>query len=79
MENIVKDIRNKRGMSVSELAKRAKTSRQTIYAIEKNEIENISGALMFRIADALEYDVREIFFESSVIHEEQLLEKKTSA
>lgn len=71
MMNRVQEIRNRRGMSVSELARRAKTSRQTIYSIEKQEIKNVSGPLMFRIADALEYDEREIFFSSSVIHDDQ--------
>lgn len=71
MENKVKELRNKRGMSVTELSRRAQTSRQTIYAIEKQEIKNISGPLMFRIADALDFDEREIFFESIVTHGEQ--------
>lgn len=71
MMNRVKEIRTKRGMTVSELARRAKTSRQTIYAIEKNETKNISGALMFRIADALEYAEREIFLTKTVTHDEQ--------
>lgn len=71
MENRVKELRNRRGMSVSELARRAKTSRQTIYSIEKQEIKNVSGPLMFRIADALECAEREIFFNPAVTHEEQ--------
>lgn len=80
MENRVKEFRNRRGMSITELAKRSKTSRQTIYAIEKQEIKNVSGALMFRIADALDFDEREIFFESDVTHDEQkLIQNKNSA
>lgn len=58
-------------MSITKLAQRAKTSRQTIYAIEKGERKNISGQLMFRIADALEVDEREIFFTDDVTHEDQ--------
>lgn len=61
MENKLRDARMKRGMSVSELARRSNTSRQTIYAIEKGEIKNISGILMFALADALECNEREIF------------------
>lgn len=68
MKNKVKEIRIKRGMSVSELARRANTSRQTIYAIEKGKTKKIDGVLMFAIADALEYDEREIFFEPNVTH-----------
>lgn len=71
MENRVMEIRMRRGMTISELARRAKTSRQTIYSLEKQEIKNVSGPLMFRIADALEYDEREIFFAQPVTHEVQ--------
>lgn len=35
MKNKVKEYRTETGMSVAELARRAKTSRQTIHAIEK--------------------------------------------
>lgn len=71
MENKLKEIRTEIGMSISELARRAKTSRQTIHAIEKGERKTINGTLMFAIADALKKDEREIFFSSSVTHEEQ--------
>ena len=73
MKNNLKDTRKDVGMSISELARRANTSRQTIYAIEKGERENISGALMFAIADALKKDEREIFFTQIVTHEGQNL------
>lgn len=71
MKNRVREFRERRGMSITKLAQRAKTSRQTIYAIEKGERKNISGQLMFRIADALEVDEREIFFTDDVTHEDQ--------
>lgn len=71
MKNTVRDTRKDVGMTVSELARRAKTSRQTIYAIEKQEIKNVSGEVMFRIADALRKPEREIFFARDVIHEDQ--------
>lgn len=71
MKNKLKDIRLDVGMSVSELARRAKTSRQTIHAIENNSRKSIKGDLMFRIADALKRDEREIFFDCGVLHEEQ--------
>lgn len=73
MKNKVMEIRTRRGMTISELARRAKTSRQTIYSLEKQTIKNVSGPLMFRIADALEYDERGIFFDEGVTHEEQNL------
>jgi len=71
MDNRLREIRLDIGMSVAELARRSKTSRQTIHAIENKSRKNIRGSLMFRIADALKREEREIFFESSVNHEEQ--------
>lgn len=61
MTNKLRDTRIRRGMSISELARRSKTSRQTIYAIEKGETKNVSGNLMFALADALDCNEREIF------------------
>lgn len=71
MFNKLREIRIDEGMSVSELARRAKTSRQTIHAIENGSRKSVNGSLMFRIADALKRDEREIFFTRPVNHEEQ--------
>jgi putative transcriptional regulator len=71
MKNKLRETRLDVGMSVSELARRSKTSRQTIHAIENHSRKSINGELMFRIADALKRDEREIFFTSNVKHEEQ--------
>lgn len=71
MKNKVKEYRTERGMSISELARRAKTSRQTIHAIEKGDRKNISGSLMFSIADVLKKDERDIFFVNDVTQELQ--------
>ncbi|OKP91382.1 helix-turn-helix transcriptional regulator [Paenibacillus sp. P32E] len=71
MKNRVKEFRTDTGMSISELARRANTSRQTIHAIEKGDRNNISGSLMFSIADALKKDERDIFFVSDVTQEVQ--------
>lgn len=70
MMNKVREVRKKRGMSVSELARRANTSRNTIYNIEKGITKSIDGMLMFRIADALDTAERDIFFTPIVTHEE---------
>lgn len=70
MKNNLRKIRMDVGMSVSELARRASTSRQTIYGIENGTRKNVSGILMFNIADALKRSEREIFFVNDVIHEE---------
>lgn len=71
LNNRLQEIRKDIGINVSELARRAKTSRQTIYLIEKGEIKNISGQLMFAIADALKRDERDIFFTNSGTHVKQ--------
>jgi len=71
MENRLKEIRKAVGMSISELARKADTTRQTIHNIENGSIKNVSGLLMFRIADALERSERDIFFSKQVTHEEQ--------
>lgn len=70
MENRLRQVRIEIGMSVSELARRAGTTRQTIHAIEAKKRKRIDGNLMFRIADALKREEREIFFAKSVIHGE---------
>jgi len=71
MKNKLKEIRTDIGMSISELARRSNTSRQTIHAIESGTRKNINGSLMFAIADALKRDEREIFFKQDVTHEGQ--------
>jgi putative transcriptional regulator len=71
LNNKLREVRTDVGMSIAELARRAHTSRQTIYLIEKGEIKNISGNLMFAIADALKRDERDIFFTHRVNHVQQ--------
>jgi DNA-binding XRE family transcriptional regulator len=65
MQNNLKEIRQDIGMSISELARRANTSRNTIYNIEKGITKDVSGKLVFAIADALNRNEREIFLKSS--------------
>jgi DNA-binding XRE family transcriptional regulator len=71
MKNAVKGAREEMGMPKAELARRAKTSRQTIHSIEEDQGRNISGELMLNIAAALRKPVEEIFFNDSVSHVEQ--------
>jgi len=66
MNNKLREVRTEIGMSVSELARRAKTSRQTITNIELHGQEP-SGYLMLAIAHALKKDPREIFFTDDVM------------
>jgi DNA-binding XRE family transcriptional regulator len=67
MYNKVKETRLEIGMSASELARRAKISRQTVVNIEANMVQP-SGSTMLVISEVLKRDPRDIFFTSSVNH-----------
>lgn len=60
MSNKLRQFRKEVGMSLSELAKRAKTSRQTLTNIELHGQEP-GVYLALSIAEALKTDPREIF------------------
>ena len=65
MYNKLREIRKEIGMPISELARRAKTSRQTITNIELNDqVPNVY--LVIAISAALKKDPREIFFNDDV-------------
>lgn len=66
VNNNLRKVRQNTGMSISELARRTKTSRQTITNIELNGQEP-SVILGLRIAEALNKDIRDIFFTDDVI------------
>lgn len=70
MNNILREVRQEVGMSVSELARRANTSRQTITNIELHDQEP-SGRLMISISEAVKKEPREIFFTSRVTYKLQ--------
>lgn len=61
VNNKLRETRKEFGMSISELARRAKASRQTITNIELNgQIPN--GLLMISICNVLRKEPKEIFF-----------------
>jgi len=60
MKNKVKEMREERGWSQGELAKRLNVSRQTVISIEK-ERYNPSLDLAFSLADLFERRIEEIF------------------
>ena len=70
MVNKLRDIRVQTGMSVSELARRTGTTRQTITNIELHGQEP-GIKLALQIAQALNRDAKEIFFEDFVIQDLQ--------
>lgn len=65
--NRLREVRKEVGMPISELARRANTSRQTITNIElKGQIPN--GLLMISICNVLRKEPKEIFFSKNAIH-----------
>lgn len=70
LNNRLREVREDIGMSISELARRSKTSRQTITGIELHGREP-SGSVLIRISNALNKDPRHIFFTNNVQHVEQ--------
>lgn len=61
MTNILKEIREKKGVSVSELARKSGLSRQTIYNIEGDPNRVLDSKTMEDIAAALGVKVSKIF------------------
>lgn len=70
MKNELKKLRVQLGLTQEELAKKLKVARPTISNIER-EIYTPSGSLMIRIANFFGKPAEQIFFEDSVIQEEQ--------
>ena len=70
MNNRLREVREEVGMSVSELARRSGTTRQTITNIELHGQEP-SVTLAFKIANALNRDPQEIFLTNFVIQDLQ--------
>ncbi|MBF8152805.1 helix-turn-helix transcriptional regulator [Exiguobacterium sp. TBG-PICH-001] len=68
MKNKVKEMREERGWSQGELAKRLNVSRQTVISIEK-ERYNPSLDLAFSLADLFERRIEEIFIPNRVNEE----------
>lgn len=63
--NRVRAIRERRGMSVSELSRRVQVARQTIYNIEDGDPSSKIG-VMRRIAEALDVPLEDLF-ETAVV------------
>lgn len=76
MKNTVKERREELNMSQTELAAKSKVSRQTIYLIENNSLDNIESKTMIKIAVALNCDVGDIFFKENVVFTQQTKEKE---
>lgn len=66
MANKLKEMRYKRMLSMSELARRSGVSRTIIWKIETKPDNNTSEKTMMALAKALEMPVTDIFFTESV-------------
>lgn len=61
MTNILKEIREKKGVSISELARKSGLARQTIYNIEGDPNRVVDSKTMEDVANALGVKVSRIF------------------
>lgn len=61
MTNTLKEAREKKGMSMSELARRSGVCRATIYKIEVGNDQARTTSTLEKIANALGVKVRDIF------------------
>lgn len=61
MQNRLKQVREDKGVSISELARKSGVSRQTIYNIEMDENASVRSSTMESLAQALEEKPRTIF------------------
>lgn len=62
----IKEVRESKGMSQEELAKRADISRTIIWNLETNPYAETTTKTLKKIAEALETTVSAIFFEDDV-------------
>lgn len=62
----VKELREKAGMSQSELSRRAGVTRATIWKLETRDDEITTTKTLERLASALRVPVRDLFFRNAV-------------
>lgn len=61
MQNKLREIREEKGMTVLELARKSGVTRQTIYNIESDVNASVSSKVMEAVAKALDVKVGKIF------------------
>lgn len=61
--NNLKDIRESKGISISELARKANVTRQTIHRLENEKDDTANSKTLKSLADALEVKVTDFFVE----------------
>lgn len=71
MKNKLKEIREEKGMSQEELAKKSTVSRTIISELENQKTEVITNITLEKLAFALGKKITDIFFIEEVQHVEQ--------
>ena len=71
MNNKLKELRLKQGLSQEELSIKSGVSRPTISMIETNSLDNIESKTMLKLAIALNCDIGDIFFKENVVLTQQ--------
>lgn len=61
---VIKNIREKKNISLKELSQKAKISKSYLYEIENNKKFNINLDKLYRIATALNLNVKDLFYTS---------------
>lgn len=61
---VIKNIREKKDISLNELSKKTDISKSYLYEIENNKKFNISLDKLYRIATALNVNVKDLFYTS---------------
>lgn len=76
MRNLVEKKRKELNLTQEQLAEKSLVSRQTISSIENGNLTNIESKTMFKLANALNCDIGDIFFEENVVFTQQINEEK---
>lgn len=71
MNNRLKEVREKEGISQEELAKKSTVSRTIISELENQKTEVITNITLEKLANALNKKVTDIFFVEQVQHDIQ--------
>ena len=71
MNNILKEVREEKGISQEELAKKSTVSRTIISELENQKTEVITNITLEKLANALNKKVTDIFFVEQVQHNKQ--------
>ena len=57
----IRELRESKGLTQSELSEKSGVTRATLWRLETGEAEESTTKTLFKIADALGVDVRELF------------------